>query len=398
LSVVCTPIGNLGDLSPRASEALASADVVLAEDTRRTRPLLEHTGSKAKLISCHQHNEAERADEVVERLRAGERVALVSDAGAPGVSDPGGRLVDAVVEAGLEVEVLPGASAVIAALMGAGLVAHHFSFLGFLPRKAGAQRKAAQTVPAGHALVFFEAPNRVPTTLRALAEVLGERRVVVGRELTKKFETFHRGVLGGELSPPLVDKGEVVVVVEAGDANAPGLARDVDESELTAELLADASLKPRARAKKLAEALGISASDAYERLEAARDDVGDAPDDHEGKSEMEKAQAHIARAFTRSAPARRALLEHLADAASALLAADRAAGGATPDGGSGPVDSGIPGADALLAWLEERPALPAPVEAEDTARAILAALSAADMLDDALESIAGAHDDDDDGD
>lgn len=392
LLIVATPIGNLGDLSPRAAEALRTAAVVLAEDTRRTRPLLEHVGSHAKLVSCHQHNEEQRVPLVLERLGAGEDVALVTDAGAPGVSDPGGRLVAAVVEQGGAVEVLPGPSALVGALMGAGLVAHRFAFLGFLPRRTGARREILRQVSPALALVLFEAPGRVEETLAFLAAELGPRRVVVARELTKKFETFHRGVLGGPLEPPLVDKGEVVLVVEAGEASED--AAPEDAATLVERAKADTSLTPKQRAKQLAKALGISPREAYARLLAegegtasqAAAPAAESLAEEDGGSRMER----VLRA-TESARGRLSRL--LADAARALVEADEAAArvlGAPsrpPDESEGAralVESGIEGADELMRWLESDPRLPAPVEAREAAKALLSAMSAADALEDAL--------------
>jgi 16S rRNA (cytidine1402-2'-O)-methyltransferase len=396
LAVVATPIGNLGDLTPRAREALCDAAVVLAEDTRRTRPLLEQIGASGRLVSCHQHNEEQRVPLVLERLEAGDRVALVTDAGAPGVSDPGGRVVDAVAKAGLEVEVFPGASAVIAALMGAGLVSHRFLFLGFLPRRPGARRKVIEQTPDDVALVIFEAPARTDDTLAALYDVLGARRVVVGRELTKKFETFHRGVLGGDLEPAVPEKGEMVIVVEAGERERP----PADENAVVAELLADETLPPKERARRLATAIGVTTREAYARLEEAKSapppaDAASVPS-ATGIPSVHDAQARIGRAVAATAPARERLLHHLAEAARALLDADNAAAqqlGRRPGAvDEPPIGSDIPGADALMTWLERSPALPAPVEAQETARAVLTAMGAADLLVDGLAAIAGEDD------
>src|SRR5690349_12414876 len=224
LAVCATPIGNLEDVTLRVLAELAAADVVLCEDTRHTRVLLERHGIRAKLISYHEHNEARRAGELLPRLQAGERVALVSDAGMPGVSDPGARLVRAALEAGVEVTVLPGPSAVETALVASGLVAEQYRFLGFLPR--GEKRLAelwdelrGWAWPA----VAFESPQRLPAALRSLAEIDPGREVAVCRELTKRFEEVARGT-AAELAtrfdaPP---KGEITFVVgpasERGDA------------------------------------------------------------------------------------------------------------------------------------------------------------------------------------
>lgn len=217
LRVVATPIGNLEDLTPRAARALAEADRVLAEDTRRTATLLRHLGIRPPMVSLHAHNEARRIDQVLAWLDAGEALVLVSDAGTPLVSDPGSRLVRALLDAGHGVEPVPGPSAVLAALVGSGLPADRFAFLGFVPRK-GAERGETLARVAGSAetTVVFESPERLAALLVELVEACGpEREACVARELTKLHETFRRGTLAelaayyeGE-SP----RGEVTVVV-----------------------------------------------------------------------------------------------------------------------------------------------------------------------------------------
>jgi 16S rRNA (cytidine1402-2'-O)-methyltransferase len=264
LRVVCTPIGNLADMTGRAVDALKSSTVILAEDTRVSRKLLDHYGVKGRLVSCHQNNELSRWELVDQEIGEGRHVALISDAGAPGVSDPGSRLVDRAREAGIRVEVLPGPSAIVAAVMGAGIDTSRFAFFGFLPRKGKARRDAIQnTLHGGLALIFFESPNRIESTLGELAEKYPGRRVVVARELTKRFETFHRGVLGEPLEPPLVTKGEMVVLVEAGANEGPA---EVDPEVLEGrvrELSQDKSLTPRKRAKVLVTEFGLDSKEAY---------------------------------------------------------------------------------------------------------------------------------------
>src|SRR5215468_11548219 len=194
LAVCATPIGNLQDVTLRVLTELAAADVVLCEDTRHTRGLLERHGIKAKLLSYHEHNEAQRTAELVPRLSAGERVALVSDAGLPGVSDPGARLVRAALDAGVDVTVLPGASAVETALVASGLVAEQYRFLGFLPRGEKRLAEVWEELAAWPwPTVAFESPQRLPATLRSLAAAGPEREVAVCRELTKRFEEVVRG-------------------------------------------------------------------------------------------------------------------------------------------------------------------------------------------------------------
>jgi 16S rRNA (cytidine1402-2'-O)-methyltransferase len=237
LVVVGTPIGNLGDLSPRAAAALASADVVYAEDTRHSRKLLSHAGiSGVPLRSLHEHNEADRVDEVVAAVADGRSVALVTDAGMPGVSDPGARVAAAVAAAGLTVTVVPGPSAVLTALVASGLATDRFCFEGFLPR-SGRDRTARLAALAAEprTSVLFEAPGRVPATLADLAAVCGAGRpVAVARELTKLHEEIWRGTLGGAVDWAAEGvRGEVVLVV-GGAPEPEGV--EVPEEVLAAEL------------------------------------------------------------------------------------------------------------------------------------------------------------------
>ena len=197
LSVCATPIGNLDDVTLRVLAELRAADVVLAEDTRHTRGLLRRHGIEAKLVSYHEHNEAERVAELLPRLLAGERVALVSDAGLPGISDPGSRLIQAALDASVQVTVLPGPSAVETALVASGLVADRYAFVGFLPRKAGALAELlTELAPWQWPVVAFESPQRLPATLRSVAAAAPEREIAVCRELTKQFEEILRGPAG----------------------------------------------------------------------------------------------------------------------------------------------------------------------------------------------------------
>jgi 16S rRNA (cytidine1402-2'-O)-methyltransferase len=237
LAVCATPIGNLDDVTLRLLEELRAADLVLAEDTRHTRGLLERHGIRARLLSYHEHNEAARVAELLPRLQAGERIALVSDAGMPGISDPGSRLVRAALDAGVAVTVLPGPSAVETALVASGLAAGRFAFVGFFPRKAGEldalwRELASWTWPA----VGFESPQRLPATLRSLAAFDPAREVAVCRELTKRFEEVVRGS-ARELAAQFeqAPKGELTVVV--GPA-APVVADPGEALAAVAELVA----------------------------------------------------------------------------------------------------------------------------------------------------------------
>jgi 16S rRNA (cytidine1402-2'-O)-methyltransferase len=266
--VVCpTPIGNLEDVTLRVLSALREADLVACEDTRRTRTLLDRYGVSAQLVSYHEHNEDQRAAELVDRMRKGQVVALVSDAGMPLVSDPGYVLVRECVAAGLPVEVLPGPSAAIAALVASALPADRWRFAGFLPRKRGELRTLLSE--AGGTLVAFESPRRLPATLALVAELDPEREVAVCRELTKVHEEVVRG-RASELarryagSPP---KGEVALVLgPSADGEEPGRAAAAE----AVRRLVDAGAQPRKAAAVVAELTGSSANELYRELTARR--------------------------------------------------------------------------------------------------------------------------------
>jgi 16S rRNA (cytidine1402-2'-O)-methyltransferase len=264
LAVCATPIGNLEDVTLRVLAELAAADVVLCEDTRHTRVLLERHGIKARLLSYHEHNEAQRTAELLPRLEAGERAALVSDAGLPGVSDPGVRLVRAALEAGVDVTVLPGPSAVETALVASGLVAEQYRFLGFLPRgekKLGELWGELRAWP--WPAVAFESPQRLPASLRSLASVDPEREVAVCRELTKRFEEIARGTaatLAERFAAP--PKGEITLVL--GPATTADAGAEERALATVAELVA--SGLPRRRAAELVSGLvGISRNRLYKQ-------------------------------------------------------------------------------------------------------------------------------------
>jgi 16S rRNA (cytidine1402-2'-O)-methyltransferase len=215
LAVCATPIGNLEDVTLRVLRELAEADLVLCEDTRRTKILLERHGIEAKVLSYHEYNEAERTAQLLPRLEAGERIALTSDAGLPAVSDPGARLIDTALEKGVPVTVLPGPSAVETALVASGLVGDRYQFVGYLPRTESA--RAALWVELARwpdAVVAFESPRRLPATLRSVADALPERPVAVCRELTKRFEEVVRGS-AAELAARFAEppRGEITVVI-----------------------------------------------------------------------------------------------------------------------------------------------------------------------------------------
>lgn len=218
LSIVSTPIGNLSDLSSRAVQILQQADIILAENPRHSRLLLSNVDinfKNIKLISFSPRKETSQIPLILNYLQNGARIAMISDAGTPGISDPGSKIINSVIQSGYKSEVIPGPSAVIAALVGSGIVFNRFAFLGFLPKKGKERlRFLSNAYQANLAIIIFESPYRITKTLEELYKIFGELNVVVARELTKYFETFHRGKLGSKLHPPLVEKGEMVIIVE----------------------------------------------------------------------------------------------------------------------------------------------------------------------------------------
>jgi 16S rRNA (cytidine1402-2'-O)-methyltransferase len=277
LLLVATPIGNLADLSPRASEALRQADIVFAEDTRRTRPLLARIGGAARLVSLHEHNETARAVEVVERLRAGERCVVVTDAGTPAVSDPGARVVRAVADAGLDVRIVPGPSAVTAAAALAGFGADRFLFLGFPPRRGTARdRWIDQLVGSACTAIAFESPRRIGRLLADLVGRAGMRNACVCREITKLHEEVRRGTvedLADYYSDATV-RGEVVLVLEgrALDEERDGTA-DAGQLEESARRHLQAGDSTRRVAEKLQREHGMSRNAAYDLALRAGEDL-----------------------------------------------------------------------------------------------------------------------------
>lgn len=217
LYVIGTPIGNLNDITLRALEALKSSDVVAAEDTRHSGNLLRHFEIRKPLVSYHEHNEAMRTQELSERLAGGENVALITDAGMPGISDPGARLIRACIERGLPYTIVPGVSAVVTALVGSGFQLDRFCYRGFLPVKSGGrERELRAAAEAEEATVFFESPYRIGKTLKACADIMPERQLCVARELTKKFEEFRRGTAAELLAHYEAHpaKGEITLVID----------------------------------------------------------------------------------------------------------------------------------------------------------------------------------------
>ncbi len=282
LYVLATPIGNVCDISIRALHVLQLVDAVACEDTRNSATLLTRYGLNKPLIAAHQHNEREVAQKLIARLQAGERIAFISDAGTPGISDPGARMVDAVREAGLRVMPLPGASAAITALSASGLLDDQFYFVGFLPAKARQREQILgrlRNMPA--TLVFYEAPHRILDCVAALASLFEPaRQIVLARELTKLFEAIHRCPLGEALvwlqADPNRIKGEFVVLLQGAPQQAA--VDDVEVTRILHILLADLPLK---QATQLAAQItGLKKNDVYQRALALKSNDGD--DEHGG--------------------------------------------------------------------------------------------------------------------
>ncbi|MEC7377331.1 MAG: 16S rRNA (cytidine(1402)-2'-O)-methyltransferase [Pseudomonadota bacterium] len=276
LYVVATPIGNLDDLSPRATRTLARVDVVAAEDTRHSGRLLSHLGLHKRLIALHDHNEKDRASALIAELAAGRDVALISDAGTPLISDPGYVVVREARSAGYPVSPIPGPCALVAALSAAGLPTDRFLFAGFLPAKRSARRSALESLSSETAtLVFYESPHRVLDCVQDVAEILGpDREIVLGREITKTFETFYSGAVSAVHktleADPHGSRGEFVLMIRGAQAK--------DGSDETAELDADRLLRtllPELPVKKVAkivsELTGLSKNELYQRALALKE-------------------------------------------------------------------------------------------------------------------------------
>jgi 16S rRNA (cytidine1402-2'-O)-methyltransferase len=285
LYLVATPIGNLGDISLRALDVLRGVDRIACEDTRQTQKLLNHFQIATPTVSCHEHNERQRASELVESLKAEGRIALVSDAGTPGISDPGGWLVSEAIAAGVRIFPIPGANAALCALIASGLPAGEFHFIGFLPEKAGARRTRLEAL-AGEAretartLVLYEAPHRILETLADLEAVWGpELRIAMARELTKIHEEFVRGTVAGvrrELAARDRIRGEITLVVEApsGVSAAAGTQMSTVIPEKVADRVAriqrECGVDEMEALKRLARELGKSKSEIYRELQRER--------------------------------------------------------------------------------------------------------------------------------
>lgn len=269
LYVVGTPIGNLEDITYRAVRILREAGLIACEDTRHTRKLLDHYGIEGKLISYHEHNEAERAQELIARLHEGMNVAQVSDAGMPGISDPGYRVIKSAIEHGIPVVPVPGPSALIAALAASGLPTDAFEFRGFLPAKSGQRRTELESIRAReHTIIFYEAPHRIHETLADVVAVLGpERPVVVARELTKVHEEFLRGT-AGELAEQLRErewKGEITILIGKEKGGVP--RAEADAGIRLQQIMREQQIDEKAAMKVLAKERGVSKSEVYRELQ-----------------------------------------------------------------------------------------------------------------------------------
>jgi len=272
LYVVATPIGNLEDITYRAVRVLREADVIACEDTRHTAKLLAHYGIEKPTVSYHEHNEAARAEELVEKLEQGTNVAQVSDAGMPGISDPGYRVIRLAIERGIQVVPVPGPAAAIAALAASGLPTDSFQFLGFLPARSGERRTTLESLrDAQQTTVVYEAPHRVVEAMRDIVEILGaERQVVVARELTKIHEEFLRGSAAGVLEQlqRREVKGEITLVI--GKSAGPARNSKKNVAERLQEIMREQKLDENAALKVLAKEQGISKSEAYRELQRVR--------------------------------------------------------------------------------------------------------------------------------
>lgn len=273
LYLIATPIGNLEDITHRAVRLLGEVDVIACEDTRHTKKLLNHYGINTRTISYHEHNERERSLGLIERLKSGADVAVVSDAGTPGISDPGFRLARLAIDSEVRVVPVPGASALVSALVASGLPTDEFFFGGFLPARSGARRtRLAELRSIAATLIFYEGPHRIAATLRDAQEILGERQAVVARELTKMHEEVARGSLSelaAKFSSVESARGEMVLIIDRTVLPVAGAPAKISVAELVKELEAQ-GLDHRAALKRAARELGLSRDEAYRRLAADR--------------------------------------------------------------------------------------------------------------------------------
>jgi 16S rRNA (cytidine1402-2'-O)-methyltransferase len=269
LYLVATPIGNLEDITVRAIRILKEADLVACEDTRQTQKLLHHYGIRKEMVSYHEHNELTRSPELVIELEQGAQIALVSDAGTPGISDPGHRLVTLCLRHHIPVVPIPGPSALVAALAASGLPTEEFLFVGFLPARAGARRKALDALKTeSRTLIFYEAPHRIVETLADALEILGARPAVIAREVTKIHEEFLRGPLAELLASARkrAPRGEITLLIGPGDPQTQQVDVSLSLKERVAQLEAEGGVDRKAALKQAARERGLGKREAYKQL------------------------------------------------------------------------------------------------------------------------------------
>ena len=269
LYLVATPIGNLEDITLRAIRILKEADIIACEDTRQTQKLLQHYGIRKEMVSYHEHNELTRSPELAIELEQGAKIALVSDAGTPGISDPGHRLVTLCLRHHIPVVPIPGPSALVAALAASGLPTEEFLFIGFLPPRTGARRKALDALKAeSRTLIFYEAPHRVVETLADATEILGPRPAVIAREVTKIHEEFLRGPLAEllESARKRAPRGEITLLIGPGDPQAQQVELSVSLKERVEQLEAEGGIDRKAALKQAARERGLGKREAYKQL------------------------------------------------------------------------------------------------------------------------------------
>jgi 16S rRNA (cytidine1402-2'-O)-methyltransferase len=269
LYLVATPIGNLEDITVRAIRILKEADLIACEDTRQTQKLLHHYGIRKEMVSYHEHNELTRSPELVIELEQGAQIALVSDAGTPGISDPGHRLVTLCLRHHIPVVPIPGPSALVAALAASGLPTEEFLFVGFLPARAGARRKALDAMRMeSRTLIFYEAPHRIVETLADALEILGARPAVIAREVTKIHEEFLRGPLAELLASARkrAPRGEITLLIGPGDPQTQQVDVSLSLKERVAQLEAEGGVDRKAALKQAARERGLGKREAYKQL------------------------------------------------------------------------------------------------------------------------------------
>ena len=274
LYVVATPIGNLEDMTHRAVRILHEASLIACEDTRQTRKLLDHYGIAKPTVSYHEHNESQRAEELVEKLARGEIIALVSDAGMPGISDPGYRVIKLAIARGIPVVPIPGPSALTTALVGSGLSTDEFEFRGFLPAKSGQRRTALEALhDAKHTVIVYEAPHRIREALEDIVAILGGRRpVVVARELTKVHEEFIRGTAADVLAQARERelKGEITLLIGAGDSPDVASGKTITMTARIEEIMREQKIDEKTALKIAAKERGLSKSEAYREIQRSK--------------------------------------------------------------------------------------------------------------------------------